>query len=369
MHSTNDIEREVEHQRASVESTLDALKERMSFDKLANDLAPEEVRDAIGVASARLRENPIAVGLIGLGLAWLVFGGKRSDDDDWDDVEDYDRDGVYGDPRVRRSYPGAAAYDPYQAPSSQGADADGVLDKAGKAAKDAADRVGQTAHDVRDRVGQAAHDLGDRLSGVASAVGDKLSGAGEAVADAADKGKRRLSRAGEGIASHTPDGRQIRQASRRARNGVADAIENQPLLAGAAVAVLGAAIAAALPSTRAERRAFAEPRENLFREGRRVARDLRDQAEEAAKAGLDAAKSKAEEEGLTLRDQDGRSLAERAEAVAKAGLEGARDATERAMDDKSQDAKSDQAKDETKSDGAKSAKKSDTLKPEPAGAL
>jgi hypothetical protein len=362
MHSTNDIEREVENQRASVESTLDALKERMSFDKLANDLAPEEVRDAIGVASARLRENPIAVGLIGLGLAWLVFGGKGSDDD-WDD-EDYDRDGVYGDPRVRRSYPGAAAYDPYQASSSQGAEAEGVLDKAGKVAHDAAERVGQTAHDVRDRVGQVAHDIGDRLSGVASAVGDKLSGAGEAVAGVAGKGKRRLSRAGEGIASHTPDGRQIRQASRRARNGVADAIENQPLLAGAAVAILGAAIAAALPSTRTERRAFAEPRETLLREGRRVARDLRDQAEEAAKAGLDAARSKAEEEGLSLRDQDGRSLAERAEAVAKAGLEAARDATEQAVEARSQEAGSDQAKDATKS-----GKKSDTLKPEHAGAI
>lgn len=356
MHSTNDIEREVESQRANVESTLDALKERMSFDKLANDLAPEEVRDALGVASTRLRENPVAVGLIGLGLAWLVFGGKRAEDrDDWDEFDDVER-GVYGDPRVRRPY-GSAAYDPYQADGSYRADAgrtdaDGVLDKAGKVAHDAGERVSQAAHDVRDRVGQAAHDIGDRLSSAAAAVGDRLSGAGERVSHAADAGKRRLSRAGEEIASHAPDGRQLRRASRRARNGVAEAIESQPLLAGAAVAVLGAAIAAALPGTRAERRAFAEPRETLFREGRRVARDLREQAEEAGRAGLDAAREKAEEEGLTLRDQDGRSLAERAEAVAKAGLEAAREATE--------------PTDETRADQDKG--KTDARKPEPAEA-
>jgi hypothetical protein len=356
MHSTNDIEREVESQRANVESTLDALKERMSFDKLANDLAPEEVRDALGVVSTRLRENPVAVGLIGLGLAWLVFGGKRAEDrDDWDEFDDVER-GVYGDPRVRRPY-GSAAYDPYQADGSYRTDAgrtdaDGVLDKAGKVAHDAGERVSQAAHDVRDRVGQAAHDIGDRLSSAAAAVGDRLSGAGERVSHAADAGKRRLSRAGEEIASHAPDGRQLRRASRRARNGVAEAIESQPLLAGAAVAVLGAAIAAALPSTRAERRAFAEPRETLFREGRRVARDLREQAEEAARAGLDAAREKAEEEGLTLRDQDGRSLAERAEAVAKAGLEAAREATE--------------PTDETRADQDKG--KTDARKPEPADA-
>lgn len=356
MHSTNDIEREVESQRANVESTLDALKERMSFDKLANDLAPEEVRDALSVASTRLRENPVAVGLIGLGLAWLVFGGKRSDDrDDWDEFDDVER-GVYGDPRVRRPY-GSAAYDPYQAGGSyrtdaERVDADGVLDKAGKVAHDAGERVSQAAHDVRDRVGQAAHDIGDRLSSAAAAIGDRLSGAGERVSHAADAGKRRLSRAGEEIASHAPDGRQLRRVSRRARNGVAEAIESQPLLAGAAVAVLGAAIAAALPGTRAERRAFAEPRETLFREGRRVARDLREQAEEAAKAGLDAAREKAEEEGLTLRDQDGRSLAERAEAVAKAGLEAAREATE--------------PTDETRADQDKG--KTDARKPEPAEA-
>lgn len=358
MHSTNDIEREVESQRANVESTLDALKERMSFDKLANDLAPEEVRDALGVASTRLRENPVAVGLIGLGLAWLVFGGKRAEDhgdhDDWDEFDDVER-GVYGDPRVRRPY-GSAAYDPYQADGSYRADAgrtdaEGVLDKAGKVAHDAGERVSQAAHDVRDRVGQAAHEIGDRLSSAAAAVGDRLSGAGERVSHAADAGKRRLSRAGEEIASHAPDGRQLRRAGRRARNGVAEAIESQPLLAGAAVAVLGAAIAAALPGTRAERRAFAEPRETLFREGRRVARDLRTQAEDAARAGLDAAREKAEEEGLTLRDQDGRSLAERAEAVAKAGLDGAREA----VAEPTGEAQADQAK-------------TDARKPEPAGA-
>lgn len=324
MPSTHDIEREVESQRASVESTLDALKERMSFEKLANDLAPEEVRDAIGAASIRLRENPVAVGLIGLGLAWLVFGGKRAEaDDDWDDYDDVDRGGLYVDPGVRRPYPGGTAYEARQK------DPDGVLDKAGRVVHDASERVGEIAHDVRDRVGHAAQELGDRLSHAAAAVGDRLAGAGERVSDAAAQGRRRLSRAGGELASHAPDGRRLRQAGRRARNGVAEAIETQPLLAGAAAVVLGAAIAAALPGTRVERRAFAEPRENLFREGRRVARDLREQAEEAARAGLDAAREKAEEEGLTLRSQDGRGLAERAEAVAKAGLEGAREATQR----------------------------------------
>ena len=111
--SAAELEREVEAQRAQVEDNLDQLQDRLSPGQMMDQLF-DYARKGNGAAFTRnlgrsMRDNPMPVALIGVGMAWLMAGGgatgtggpsrrSRYDDDDdrfgrgWDDDWDDDRD-------------------------------------------------------------------------------------------------------------------------------------------------------------------------------------------------------------------------------------------------------------------------------------
>ena len=77
--SASDIERDIEATRAELDRTISAIEEK---------LTPGQVVDeVVGYLGARpgtsgdliywLRENPVPVVLIGIGLAWLLLGPRR----------------------------------------------------------------------------------------------------------------------------------------------------------------------------------------------------------------------------------------------------------------------------------------------------
>ncbi|WP_444665791.1 DUF3618 domain-containing protein [Cereibacter changlensis] len=130
------LEREVEARRASVESTLDALKDRMSvnqvIDEVGQFIGVEDARAALHTAGRQVRENPVALGMIGLGLAWLVLGNSGKDR----------RPGYDG-------YAGrSGSYEPYSGGSRDWGDersGRGVIDKVVGAVSGAAESVGHAA--------------------------------------------------------------------------------------------------------------------------------------------------------------------------------------------------------------------------------
>ncbi len=75
--------------------------------------------------------------------------------------------------------------------------------------------------------------------------------------------------------------------------------ERQPLVAGALGLVAGAALAAMLPMSRRERSVMGPYRDQLYDDTRDLAEDYWHRAQRAGEAALDAARSTAEEEGLT----------------------------------------------------------------------
>ena len=112
--SAAELEREVEAQRAEVEQNLDQLQNRLSPGQLMDQLF-DYAKNGNGAEFTRnlgrsMRDNPIPVALMGVGMAWLMAGGgstshdRRSrwsgyDDDDrfergwdrgWDDDRDWD---------------------------------------------------------------------------------------------------------------------------------------------------------------------------------------------------------------------------------------------------------------------------------------
>jgi hypothetical protein len=73
------IEDDIAHDRAQLAATLDALQDRVSVDSLAQDalgLLRTHAADYTHAIDRAVRANPLAVGLVGAGLAWLVFGHR-----------------------------------------------------------------------------------------------------------------------------------------------------------------------------------------------------------------------------------------------------------------------------------------------------
>jgi hypothetical protein len=263
--TSQDIEREVEARRAGVERTLDKLKNRLSVDQLVDEVGQfvgmDDVKGTLRSAGRQVRENPLALGLIGAGLAWLVLGSKSGSDD------------RSSDERFGGRYSGAS-------PVGHGADYD---DSPAREASHLAGKVGSkvqhAAGSVKDYAGDAAHRMR------------------EAVDDSKD---------------------QVMRAVRP----VAQRLENQPLLLGSVAVVVGAVVGSALPRTKVENRLLGPQKHMLMEQAKSATREVRDRAVETAKASYGAAVETAQDEGLLPTGDS--TIAERLEHVAKAAVDEAK---------------------------------------------
>ena len=298
------LEREIENHRANVEETLDKLKGRLSVDQVVDDIGQfiglDDVRGTLASAGRQVRENPLALGLIGVGMVWLMMG--RSNDAD----RPQERHGSESYTPYSGAWPagqqgGGKPYSQYKGRSGQtGAAAAGMMHKVSDTASDMKDKVEHAASGITERVGDMASNLTDRISGAAHGVTDSVKGMASGVADTL----------------HTRD----------IVGTVSDRLERQPLLLGAVALVAGAVIGAALPRTRTENRLMGEPRDRLMDQARSATSGMKDRAVDAAHRTFDAAKRAAEEEGLLPEGDE--TLASKVEHVAAAALGEARDQVE-----------------------------------------
>ncbi|MGZ9809308.1 DUF3619 family protein [Pseudoroseicyclus sp. H15] len=268
--SPHEIERRIERERSELSATLDEIQNRFTPDAMIGEVTRairangEDVGRAIGRS---VKENPVALAVTGIGLAWLIFGnnsktvtktktvtrveeedyalparparpaseryraaayspaatpasaaGRPTDDraahypswysadeelDDFDELDEYDATGEFSE--FRHAHQAVVAED-------EASHSGGVKDaahRAGGAASDAAHRAGGAASGAAHRAGAAA-------SGAAHRVGDAAHDAGESVRDGAHGLRNRL-RAGAADA---------RNSARRARWRVSDALHS-----------------------------------------------------------------------------------------------------------------------------------------------
>ena len=287
--SAAEIERDVQQSRADIEHTLDAIQERLSPGQMV-DQALGYFRGGRGVDFARnlgdsIAANPIPITLMGVGLAWMMISGQRSA-----------RDGDRGEPAywdddldpVEEHYAGFSEEDmSYLGPE---ADADGGfgegLTEAGSTAKD---RIGE----VGDRARNAAVQARDRARDAAAHARDRARDAGAQVRD-------RFGRARAGVAGRAHDaGERARYAGRRAKQGMLRSLDEQPLVLGAIVLAIGAALGAALPSTETEDELMGETRDKALRRATKVGREQAEKVRDAAGAVAAAAREEAGKQGLT----------------------------------------------------------------------
>jgi Protein of unknown function (DUF3618) len=343
--SAEELERDAERIRAGIADTTDEIKGRMSPGQMVDEVA-RYFRDSDGsIALDRLRhqvrENPMALGLIGTGIAWLMMGGRTGRHHEA--AYDYDED--YGDvPRMPGSAYGSttpgASYTPAPG-SSYGASESptGSGTRYGSAA--GAGSVGSTTESssssYASSVGSAARQAGssakEAVGGFAEKTGSFARGTSDRLRSMSHDARDRAGSMGQGAFER---GRHAAGASReyasRGTQSLVDALEREPLITGAIGLAVGAAIGAMLPNTRYENRAFGDARDRMMEGAGDAFEQARERAGHVAQDTYAAARDAAEREGLMPGEGD-RPLAEKLGNVAKAAAGTAQTDAEREAED------------------------------------
>lgn len=153
MDITEKLEQDADSHRANVESTLDKLKDRMSVDQVAGDvgrfLGLSDPAATLRSVTRQVKANPVALGMVGLGLAWFAFGSR----------------------------PSAKPPTQWSAQKWQGRGAENAWDsRVAEITGDAGSRISNAAADVKDQayemVQSARTKMQDGLSAVSETAGD-----------------------------------------------------------------------------------------------------------------------------------------------------------------------------------------------------
>ncbi len=299
------LEREAEARRIELAETFNELRARATPGHMINQLV-DYASGSGGVDLVRnLRDqtvaNPLALGLIGVGLAWLMMGNR-------DGRRDYD---PYGYDEMQPFRSRARGYFA------------GTRERAGDAVSGARDLMSDTAHGVSDRVSGAAHVASDLASDTASSLASAarnvrdaafgtVSSVGETVSSV---GGQARSRAGDataalGNAASTVYGGVSHTAGRTASgvrafaSGTAstgrdafDFARDQPLILAGLGLAFGAAMGAAFPSTERERQLMGETSDDLKERTYAFAAENYDRSRSVAEAVYDEIQNRVREGG------------------------------------------------------------------------
>jgi gas vesicle protein len=280
--SPDEIERDIEHERAQLKDTVDELQDRFSPERLVREATRSlydhggDIGDAV---MGSVKRNPMALALTGIGLAWMMSG--RS----WDETPgvetarkalpkprtesrtsypaatrtaeprprtmpttDYDRledrglrdsseDWLYADDEYY--WEGENNYEDSEGGSSYGDRASHAARSAGQSISDAGRSVNDGLHSAAGKAGSAAssagqgvadagRSMGESISGAAASVRDRASAAGTATAERAQRIRERLAHGTEELTEEARERivaarwaavKARRAASRRLREG------------------------------------------------------------------------------------------------------------------------------------------------------
>jgi gas vesicle protein len=309
------IRTDIHETRERMSHTIEELSERLNPDHLKAQVK-ENVREAtIGraehmaqkavsrVSETRhsmmdtLRDNPVPAALMGIGLGWMLWNGRKQEERFEGDVA-YQTYGRY--PQTGYRY-GSAGYGTtggyaggYGATGAYGGsggyryeeDEPGVAERARHRASELGDTARDKAGDLRDRAGDVAESARDTVSDLADRTRD-------AAGDAAERARM----AAESLA------RQTRYRTHRLEDRFQDTLYETPLVLGAAAAVLGMAVGLSAPATRREVELMGATRDQLFDRAKEAASEAGEKVQAVAERVVDEAQSTAKqaarEQGLT----------------------------------------------------------------------
>jgi gas vesicle protein len=287
------IEANIERDRAAFASTLGELEERVSVEKLAED-ALGMIRDNAAAYTNTIdravRSNPMAVAMIGAGIAWLVMGKKKSSS-------------ASSRPEAISRWESEGGSVSYPAHTSQAKDEADWFQKIEELRHAASDKLRQIAESSRSALDQTRDYAAEKAAVVSGLAQDMTSGFRHGLDDMTEAAR-------EKIIQTRQRAYQARQnASRSMSNGMTSPgtmIEEHPLIAGAVALAAGAALAASLPRTRTEDRWLGSESDRLMAEAAdllreeydraaQVAGEFKDELSESAKDAMDQISAVAED--------------------------------------------------------------------------
>lgn len=237
----SDIENDIAEERKALADSLSDLTRQLSPENLfasVSETLKEQGEDLATAVVRGARENPVALGLMGAGLAWLVLGNK-----------------VTGEKTETHTATVPMPAAPHPEPEEPGR-----VEQARRFIVNSAAEMRDTIHDGTSELGEMARERVIRAREKAIAAQERIEAA-----------SRRVAKRGRSF------------------------YEENPLVVAVGLAVAGAAIAAALPRTDTEDRAFGAQRDALVEEAERIWHEEVARARAMGEAALDEMKTMAEE--------------------------------------------------------------------------
>ena len=300
--SSDEIRRDIEGTRAEMHETVDALERKLSVGQLVDEVwgrvgGGGSAGSAASTVGDTIRDHPIPLALMGLGVAWLAVDKATGSSHD------------VGPGTYRRADGRTGPYRGDAVDSDDSSALDTVKDKARSAAETAKGKASEAASTVKSKASDAA----DTAKRKADAMGPD---GGTGSAEWSDSGGRDLG----DRASETADRarREAEHRARQAKRGFWSAMEEQPLALGAVAFGLGLAGGLSAPTTRWEDEAMGEAADAVKGEVKREAKDAAGSAKAVAKDAAKAAKEEADRQDVV---GDLKESAERIAAEAKDTVE------------------------------------------------
>jgi len=296
---TERLAREAEQHRTHLDSTIDQLKSRLSVGQIVDEMW-SYVREGQGAEMTQnlgrqVRQNPLALGLIGAGVAWLFLGqGSRSDRANWRG------EGAYDD----------AYFDPYRA---EGASSDDAYMSNGGSRVNGSSRS-STMHSLADTTKSA---VSGAMEGAQKTFGT-VSDATTNVAGSVRHSARSL------LHKTSSTGYRANEMAQSTWRNLMRSLQDEPLVVGAVAVAIGAAIGASLPPTRQEDKLLGGARDQLKDSLTSYGKDAADKAQRVASEAYQAGREK-----VYNPDDKDASLADTVISAGEAATEAAKNAAQK----------------------------------------
>jgi len=272
---TEEIRSQIEQTRGELSSTIDAIQEKLSPDKL-KDQAKEMVREAtVGRAEdmvsnasqaakgfgsdmfETIKENPVQAAIAAIGLGWLFMKNSNKSQQSYGNSyrgyqPGYNR--YSGGNSNRYDY----GYQPQQY-QSQG--------NGGGALEQAQEKIGDIAGTAGDKVGKIADNAGETVGNIGGQIGQI--------------------------------GDQAQYKAEQAGDWFQRSLRENPMSVGAIALAVGAAVGLSIPETPQEHRIMGETRDNLVGKAQEAVQDTVQKVQRVAEVTQDTVQREVENQGLT----------------------------------------------------------------------
>jgi hypothetical protein len=332
-----EIEQDIEQTRAQLSSNIDAIQSKLTPGQMmdqaigyARNSLPADFGNNLNTA---IRENPIPVTLIGLGVGWLMMSGKQRPGYMAKRSHSRSSSHYVSDPYRPGSgfagehgieYGGQGELDDHGVGGHVTGDHDSAMHRASSRMSETGQslkhRASQTGEHMKHRASETGENMKNKASSATQSIKEKMSATGQGLKEKASSLTSRFS-SSSGSSSGPSMGERSRGMAQNARSRASELsqrsqqqyyrtkdtlthmAEEQPLMLGALGLAVGALLGAMVPPTRREDELMGETRDKFLERGKEMARQRAEAAKASAQRVAETAKSSAQHVAETAKEE------------------------------------------------------------------